>query len=98
MAPKKKKSSIAIEPITTDEIEVIRQRVGWSLQDNESLARKFEALLKDWEAVQKAAADKDTRLSSLRLLLLRAMGILPSSEKQSLPEPKSPRSKKGKTP
>jgi hypothetical protein len=98
MAQEKQKELNFIQPITSKEIELIRQRVGSSLKDNSELALKFDAMLKDWEAAQKAAADKDVRLSKLRRSLLLAMGILPSSEKQKSGEPKAPGPKKGKNP
>lgn len=98
MNQKKQRVVASIHSITTEEVALIRQRIGASLQDNSDLATRFDALMGSWDAVQKAYAAKDLRLSQLRRSLLLAMGILPSSEKQRPSEPKTPGSRKGAKP
>lgn len=92
----KKRRATNNRPITTEEIELLRQRVGTALLGDSDLAQRFDSLLNDWVAVQKAAADKDLRLSQIRRSLLLAMGILPSSEKQQSSGSRGPEPKKGK--
>jgi hypothetical protein len=94
----KKRRATNTRPITTEEIELLRQRVGAALLGDSDLAQRFDSLLSDWVAVQKAAADKDLRLSQIRRSLLLAMGILPSSEKQQSSGSRGPEPKKGKNP
>lgn len=98
MGQKKQRVTASIHPITTEEVALIRERVGVALRDNGALAARFDAFMSSWDAVQKASAAKDLRLSQLRRSLLLAMGVLPSSEKQKPSESKAPGSRKGAKP
>ena len=45
MNQKKQRVVASIHPITTEEVALIRQRMGASLQDNSDLATRFDALM-----------------------------------------------------
>lgn len=98
MAQKKRQARAGVTPITAAEVDLIRQRISPLLKDHDDLAQKFDTLLENWNAAQKASIEKDVRLYKIRRTLLLAMGILPSSEKQSSSEPTPPGSKKGEKP